>query len=176
MKCEDVKRNILDYIEKESDKISQKNINKHLRSCKNCKSMLLEYKEILKLSKSIKVEKPDEKFWINFLPNVRDKLEKRNSIFNILKPAAVFSAILVLLFIVFHPKTIDKTNRVIKDYNFDESKIIEQITTDENGLWVMLDEIYLKRGKIKEGLNVLPKEEREKILEELTLDYIHENI
>jgi len=176
MRCIEVKNSILDYIENEIDKIKKRNISKHLRKCKDCRTMLLHYKKVLKLSKSIKVEKPDEKFWINFLPNVRYRLQKRKSILNILRPIVAFSTILVLLLIIFYPKTINKSKEVVSTYNFDENKIIEQIVTDENGLWVMLDEIYLKVGKIKEGLNVLPKEERDKILEELTLDYIQGNI
>jgi hypothetical protein len=176
MRCIEVKNSILDYIENEIDKIKKRNISKHLRKCKDCRTMLLHYKKVLKLSKSIKVEKPDEKFWINFLPNVRYRLQKRKSILNILRPIVAFSTILVLLLIIFYPKTINKSKEVVSTYNFDENKIIEQIITDENGLWVMLDEIYLKVGKIKEGLNVLPKEERDKILEELTLDYIQGNI
>ncbi|MFH1825007.1 MAG: zf-HC2 domain-containing protein [Candidatus Firestonebacteria bacterium] len=173
IKCADVKNNILDYINNEIDKVEREDISEHLKGCKDCRTKLLEYEEILKLSKSIKLKKPDEKFWINFLPNVRSRLEKKKNILNIFKPVIAFSCALIFLLIIFYPKI---THKININYNYDENKIIERITTSENGLWTMLDEIYLKTGRIEEGLNTLSKEQREKILEELTLDYLQENI
>ena len=176
MKCNEAKKNIVDCLEGEIDKAREKELKAHLLSCKECKKEYLEFKKVLVEARSIKVEKPDERYWIEFDVKLRNKLEGHRMFMNILKPVLAAAAVALILLIAMPKSGNDLQKSRIAMQNADESVILEKLNNDLENYYPLIDQVYMKNGKWEEGLNRLSSEDKDKLFEEFTLDLLAENI
>ena len=63
MKCKNVHKLIVEFINKELSPAQNKEIKEHLKVCNKCKEEIEEIKTVLDLSKEIKIQKFSEDFW-----------------------------------------------------------------------------------------------------------------
>lgn len=177
MKCNEVKKNLVDYIEKELDKKQELEIEKHISTCKPCRKEMLEFKRTLKSAKSIKVEKQDERYWVEFDVKLRNRLETNRKLMNIFKPVLAAAALVLVLLIALPFNFDNKThNRKTVVQNIDENKIIEGLKQNIENYYPLIEEIYLKSGIWEDTLNGLSEEYKDKLIEEFAMDLLAENI
>lgn len=102
MKCKKIKKRLVDYIEDELRDSEKKVIDEHLKICNKCSMELNSLRETISLTKKAIVPRISERFWVNFLPNVREKIEKKEQkkpLFSF-KVVPAFAISLSILFII----------------------------------------------------------------------------
>ena len=74
-KCKDVDRLLIDYYEGSLDPILSKKVEEHLADCEGCRRSLKEIERVYGLLAKDSIPLPEEGFWVNFLPQVRARIE-----------------------------------------------------------------------------------------------------
>lgn len=65
---------IIDYLSEELSEQSIKEFDLHLAACSECKDKVEEYNRIINGAKSVFPPEPEEIFWINYLPHLRERM------------------------------------------------------------------------------------------------------
>jgi hypothetical protein len=76
MKCEEVDKLMLDYLDKNLDDHLTREIEKHLESCERCLDELKDSQQVLNLISEVEMEKPDDSLRINFYHMLHSEIKK----------------------------------------------------------------------------------------------------
>lgn len=166
MKCRKVKKRLVDYIEDELKALEKKAIDDHLEACHKCSAELNGLRETIGLTKRVKVPLLSERFWINFLPNVREKIEEREQrkqLFSFkLVPAFVVSLSILFIISIFYFRNREPN---IETVEFIESVIIENLVNEEIEkdaieMEILLEEREIENKDISILIDEMEEEER----------------
>jgi len=100
MSCRKIKSLLVGYYEDSLETQEKNTIENHLRVCNDCKKQLKEIESLFELLKSEKTEKTEENFWINFVPEIRRKIDERSQPRSIWKPIPQLAPFLGLMIAV----------------------------------------------------------------------------
>jgi hypothetical protein len=95
VKCKEVSQLLMDYNEGLLDGDRKRLLQAHLLDCAKCQKDLEEIKATFGLLSRGKISEPSESFWINFLPEVRQRIEKGK----LRKPVRIFKSKLAFGFL-----------------------------------------------------------------------------
>ncbi len=164
MKCRKVKKRFVDYIEDELKNFEKETIDEHLRLCIKCSAELNSLKKTISLTKRARVPRLSEKFLVNFLPNVRERIEARKEKRFSFKLVPVFAVSLSILFIIsiFYFRNREPN---IETVEFIESVIIEnlvneKIEKDAIEMEILLEEREIENKDISILIDEMEEEER----------------
>ena len=164
MKCRKVKKRLVDYIENELKDFEKKAIDDHLKICNKCSAELNGLKETIDLTKRVRVPRLSERFWVNFLPHVREKIETREDRRFSFRLVPVFAVSLSILFIIgiFYLRNREPN---IETVEVTESAIIETLVNEdiaENALEMetILEEEEIENKDIYVLIDEMEEEER----------------
>lgn len=148
MKCRKVKKRLVDYIENELKDLEKKAIDDHLKICNKCSAELNGLKETIGLTKRVKVPRLSERFWVNFLPHVRERIEAREERRFSFKLVPVFAVSLSILFVIgiFYLRNREPN---IETVEVTESAIIENLVNEEIEEDAIEMEILLEEREIE---------------------------
>ena len=76
MKCEEVDKLMLDYLDKNLDDHLTREIEKHLETCERCLDELKDSQQVLNLISEDEMEKPDDSLRINFYHMLHSEIKK----------------------------------------------------------------------------------------------------
>jgi len=77
MTCKKIYSLLIEYHENSLDSNERKRVEQHLSECENCKARLKEIEQTYPLLAKETIPQPEESFWINFLPEVRSRIESK---------------------------------------------------------------------------------------------------
>jgi predicted anti-sigma-YlaC factor YlaD len=86
MKCKEAHPLLNDYLEGSLSSDDKARVEQHLSECESCRHDLREIKITFDLLALDCVPEPEERFWINFLPEVRSRIEERRKPIKTLVP------------------------------------------------------------------------------------------
>lgn len=75
MSCSEITSLLVDYNENSLKPEGKKLVEDHLRVCLSCREELKEIQTLFKVLEQEKTEKAEEDFWINFVPEIRRRIE-----------------------------------------------------------------------------------------------------
>lgn len=114
MKCREVDFLLGEYYENSLDLNERKMVEKHLGECENCRLRLKEMEQTYQLLEKESIPQPEESFWVNFLPEIRARIEKKQKPKEKLVPKSrlAFSilSVLTVAIIAFHLFSVDREN------------------------------------------------------------------
>lgn len=84
MKCKEIDRFLIEYHEDALSPDKKKQVEEHLAGCEGCRLRLEEIQHAYKMLAKDETPQPDENFWVNFLPQVRSRIEAKE------KPRTIF--------------------------------------------------------------------------------------
>ncbi len=132
MNCKEVHFLLNDYFEGSLPNEDKRRMEQHLKECESCRLDLKEIEQIHSILKQDSVTQPEESFWINFLPEVRSRIEKKRKPIGALIPQTRlvlgFLSILLVTFISFQLFSTDQ--RKLAELKLNQS--IEITVTDPN--------------------------------------------
>jgi hypothetical protein len=143
MKCKDFRYDFVDYVKGMISSDKKKEIDNHLQVCENCRKEIEEIKNVSSALDSFKITEPDESFFINFVPNLNEKIANRKTKSNYKKAlnfalsfSTVFSVI-ILMFILMQVghQNITTEQPVVSEVQVETPKIEEiepTVTSYEN--------------------------------------------
>jgi hypothetical protein len=102
-KCKEIDRLLIQYHEDALSPDKKKQVEEHLADCQGCRIKLEEIKQTHVLLTEDKVPQPEENFWIDFLPQVRSRIEAKEKPITVFRPGvrwAVGLASVLLVVIV----------------------------------------------------------------------------
>jgi hypothetical protein len=76
-KCKDIDRLLIEYHEDSLDPVERKKVHEHLAECASCRRKLQEIEHVYGLLAKDSMPLPQEGFWVDFLPQVRSRIEGR---------------------------------------------------------------------------------------------------
>jgi len=149
MKCRKVKKRLVDYIEDELKDFEKKAIDDHLEICPECSAELNGLRKTIGLTKRVRVPRLSERFLVNFLPNVRERIEARKEKRFSFKLVPAFAVSLSILFIIsiFYFRNREPN---IETVEFIESVIIENLVNEEIEEDAIEMEILLEEREIED--------------------------
>jgi hypothetical protein len=102
MKCKDFEELLVQYLEDSLDPKERKKVEQHLGECEACRINLQEMESTLHLLAEEQLPQPEEDFWINFLPQVRSKIdaEEKPSFTLFPKPRLVSGLVSVMVIVL----------------------------------------------------------------------------
>jgi hypothetical protein len=116
MRCKEIKNLLVPYYDNSLDPDEREKVKKHLVGCGSCRLKLKEIEDTLGLLTKESVPQPEESFWINFLPQVRARIETEiKPIFTLFpKPKLVFRlmSVMVLVALSFFLFNLDQRKSV----------------------------------------------------------------
>ena len=74
-KCKDIHRLLIEHHDDSLHPILRKKVEEHLADCEECRRSLEEIERVYGLLAKESVPVPQENFWVNFLPQVRSRIE-----------------------------------------------------------------------------------------------------
>jgi anti-sigma factor RsiW len=77
MKCEDVRKLLPEYHDESLLPEQAEEVQRHLSGCEDCRAKLEEIRQTLGLLTQDKVPEREESFWVDFLPQVRSRIEEK---------------------------------------------------------------------------------------------------
>jgi hypothetical protein len=77
MKCEDVEKYMIDYLDNTLDKTHRGELEKHLETCERCLDELKDLQQMLQKVNSTEMEQPDETLRINFYHMLHGEMNKQ---------------------------------------------------------------------------------------------------
>jgi hypothetical protein len=77
MKCEDIRKLLFEYHDESLHPGQREEVEKHLAGCEGCRAKLEEIRQTLGLLAQDKVPEREESFWVDFLPQVRSRIEQK---------------------------------------------------------------------------------------------------
>jgi predicted anti-sigma-YlaC factor YlaD len=103
MKCREIDRLLIEYHEDALSPDRKKQVKEHLVSCEGCRLRLEEIQHAYKLLAKDETPQPDENFWVNFLPQVRSRIEAKEGQKAIFRPgvrwAIGFASVLLVVIV-----------------------------------------------------------------------------
>jgi hypothetical protein len=75
MECKEFENLLIRYLEDSLDPEEKEKVERHLGECEACRTSLQEMEGTLHLLAEEQLPQPEEDFWIDFLPQVRSKIE-----------------------------------------------------------------------------------------------------
>lgn len=79
MKCEEIEKLMIDYLDGKIDKDHRGEIEKHLESCERCLDELTESQKVLNLISDEEMTKPDDSLRINFYHMLHSEIKKNET-------------------------------------------------------------------------------------------------
>jgi hypothetical protein len=76
MKCEEIDKLIMDYLDKNLDESSTREIERHLETCERCIEVLKDSQQVLSLISEDEMTKPDDSLRINFYHMLHTEIKK----------------------------------------------------------------------------------------------------
>ncbi len=95
MKCKDIEKMIVDFLEKQEDLRNKKEFIEHLEECEKCRNLYNDFLTVLKESKKVRIPEIEQNFWkakLNYI------MEKGEVYTRSLKPIFVGVSLFVLVF------------------------------------------------------------------------------
>jgi predicted anti-sigma-YlaC factor YlaD len=77
MKCEDIRKLLFDNDYDSLHPEQREEVQRHLAECEGCRSKLEEIRQTLGLLAHDRVPEREESFWVDFLPEVRSRIEQK---------------------------------------------------------------------------------------------------
>lgn len=99
-RCKDVDRFLIEYYEDSLDPVERKEVEEHLADCEGCRRSLKEIEHVYGLLAKDSMPLPQEGFWVNFLPQVRARIEGGQRAGGTLLPKVRWSIGLVSILLV----------------------------------------------------------------------------
>jgi len=114
MECKETHFLLNDYLEGSLSSDDKTRVEQHLSGCESCRRDLKEIKLISDMLTQDRVPEMEEQFWINFLPQVRSRIEKQRKPTRTLVPRTRlvlgFLSILLVAIISFQLFSTDQRN------------------------------------------------------------------
>jgi predicted anti-sigma-YlaC factor YlaD len=85
-KCREIDRLLIEYHEEVLSPDRKKQVEEHLADCHGCRIKLEEIQNAFTLLTEDEVPQPQESFWIDFLPQVRSRIEAKDKTRTIFRP------------------------------------------------------------------------------------------
>ncbi len=148
MKCEELKKKIIDFIEDKGNVKDKEKIKDHLEKCESCKSLYNDFLFILNQSKKIPTYQMDENFWklkLNFI------IEKGKIYSRMLKPVYIGISIFILVF---------STILFTKIYTPEKKKILSTLKIE-----IFNHELPFSEEEMIKYTDYMKEEEAEKIID-----------
>jgi hypothetical protein len=104
MKCKDFRYDFIDYVKGMVSADKKDVIDNHLQVCGNCRKEIEEIKNVSTALDNFKISEPSESFFINFVPNLNEKIATRKVKSNYKKAinyALSFSTVFSVIILVF---------------------------------------------------------------------------
>ncbi len=77
MKCEDIRKLLFEYHDESLPPEQKEEVQKHLAGCEGCRANLEEIRQTLGFLTQDRVPEREESFWVDFLPQVRSRIEQK---------------------------------------------------------------------------------------------------
>jgi anti-sigma factor RsiW len=102
MKCKDFDELLVQYLEDSLNPEERERVKQHLSECEVCRIRLQEMESTLHLLAEEQLPQPEEDFWINFLPQVRSRIdaEEKPSFTLLPKPRLVSGLVSVMVIVL----------------------------------------------------------------------------
>jgi anti-sigma factor RsiW len=102
MKCKDFEELLVQYLEDSLNPEERERVKQHLSECEVCRIRLQEMESTLHLLAEEQLPQPEEDFWINFLPQVRSRIdaEEKPSFTLLPKPRLVSGLVSVMVIVL----------------------------------------------------------------------------
>jgi hypothetical protein len=131
MNCRKITSLLVDYYEGSLSSEDRKLVEDHLKVCSHCRKELKEMESLFEVLNQEKTEKMDENFWINFVPEIRGRIEQtspRRVIWNLFpRLGSLLGSVVVIILvgiILFS-----------RDYNFQISGVSDLAETETYSLY-----------------------------------------
>jgi len=181
MKCKEAHPLLNDYLEGSLSSDDKARVEQHLSGCDICRNDLKEIKLILDILAQDRALEMEERFWINFLPEVRSRIEKRSSPNKTLVPKTRlvlgFLSILLVAVISFQLFSTDQRNLA----QLKSNQSVETVVTDPNLSTAseQLAEVLSAPAKQSTAIGVILSQEEKQNLDStgtlLTDDYLSQS-
>lgn len=79
MSCTKITSLLVDYYQDSLGPDEKKLVQEHLRVCESCRKELMEIQSLFEVLKREKIEKVEEDFWTNFVPEIRKRIDQAPS-------------------------------------------------------------------------------------------------
>jgi hypothetical protein len=156
MKCNEIKYDLPDYLNNNINDGLKESIAIHLRNCELCQKELDALKAVKNELDGVKEVQPDEKYFINFIPRLNEKIRTSNNPYKIpfwvTKFVLPFSSLTIIIaFFIIFPKT---DNKII--LSTVENRTISRIDTFEvnhdvvSALVIPGEQPWIKEDQLKE--------------------------
>jgi anti-sigma factor RsiW len=149
MKCKDFEELLVQYLEDSLDPKERKKVEQHLGECEACRINLQEMESTLHLLAEEQLPQPEEDFWINFLPQVRSKIdaEEKPSFTLFPKPRLVSGVVSVMVIVLLglflfnvsqkrvgDPLTESSTESILSEVEYSSSaeQLAEVLSSEED--------------------------------------------
>ncbi|MFH1335577.1 MAG: zf-HC2 domain-containing protein [Candidatus Zixiibacteriota bacterium] len=176
MKCKKIHILLSDYLEDSLDLSERNRVEQHLEECDSCRLKLKEMRQLYGVLAQDKVPQMEEDFWINFLPQVRSRIEKRKRPKGSLVPktrlALGFLSLLLVVLIGYNLFHTDLGNLAKVDLN-QNMEITVTDPTFSSAADQLADALSAESTQSTATGVILSEEEKEKL--DLTVSLLTEN-
>ena len=76
MKCEDIKKLMMGYLDNEITENERKVFEEHIHQCKECSLELAEFKKLKEVTDNMKLNEPEEEIWTAYWAGIYNRLER----------------------------------------------------------------------------------------------------
>jgi hypothetical protein len=140
MRCKEIQPLLVEYHDDSLDPEKREKVERHLAECENCRLSLKRIDELHRLLAEDSVPQPEESFWINFLPEVRSRIEAESkpkfSLFP--RPRLAFSLMSVLVVMVLSLFLLTGNERNVVELR---TESIEESILPESDLYPYTDQL-----------------------------------
>ncbi len=140
MSCKKIKNLLVDYYENSLESEGKKLVEDHLRTCESCPRHLQEVESLFDLLAQEKTEKPEESFWIDFVPEVRGRIDEVSppksvwSLFPRLAPRLGLVIALLLVGVILFSNDYRFANRVAPEFQEETTYSLYDFENSEDQL------------------------------------------
>ncbi|MCM8788642.1 MAG: zf-HC2 domain-containing protein [Candidatus Omnitrophica bacterium] len=113
MKCEEIKKKIIEFVDGGLSDVERIDIEKHLEECHRCRKEIESVKTIFSSAKQIKTPEYDEAFWNARYNMTFEKAQRRNQRELLLRRMRLGFGLLGIFLMIFISKAYFQKNRVI---------------------------------------------------------------
>lgn len=167
MKCKNVDFLLIPYYENSLDLQERKRVKQHLALCEDCRARLKEIEHTYQLLAEEPLPQPEENFWINFLPEVRARIERKGErkTSSIPKTRLAFNLLSVLIIALISLLLFTSDRRNIAELKLKESSEATLTSLGSSSTDEQLTEILSSEGRQPIPLYVVLSEDEKQNLD-----------
>ena len=147
MTCSRITALLVHYNENSLTAKEKKMVEDHLRLCLNCREELKEIQTLFEVLEREKTERVEENFWINFVPQVRERIDQVSqpksawSLFPLLAPRLGLVIALLLVGVILFSNDYRFANRVAPEFQEETTYSLYDFQDSEDQLAEILSSV-----------------------------------